>query len=128
MQWNALTFHLQTLFLFPLGVRSGLARLGQDCTTSTHRHLDFHLPPVQLLIKFENSWVVPQLINKYAQLITVLSLIVICLPSLAFLLFWSTSAILIGPSHPKKNKKWNFMQQLKIEVSILASFHINYSR
>ncbi len=125
---KCLTFHVQTLFLFPLGVRSGLARLGQDCTASTHRHLHFHFPPVQLLIKFENSWVVPQLSNKYAQSITVLGLIVICLPSLAFLLFWSTLAILIDPSHPKKNKKLNFMKQLKIKVSILASFHINYLR
>jgi hypothetical protein len=64
MQWNALTFHVQTLFLFPLGVRWGLARLGQDCTAGPHRHLHFHFPPVQILIKFENSWVVPQPINK----------------------------------------------------------------
>jgi len=27
---HCLTFRLQTLFLFPLGVRSGIAKLGQD--------------------------------------------------------------------------------------------------
>ncbi len=44
-----------------------LSQIGPGLHASTHRHLHFHFPPVQLLIKFENSWVAPQLINKDTQ-------------------------------------------------------------